>query len=122
MTVKRSFKDAGADVDTFARMRMQADPSLTYKDACRAVLEGNHELAESYRNQPEPVPEDTSKYAQARTYTEACASLMEQAEDLTLRLGIDTNLAFKRVLTLDRNRLLAKRYLEGPTKRERQGR
>lgn len=122
MTTPKTFMQAGIDVDTFARVKMQKDPSLTYSEAVKAVLEGNEHLARVYKNRPEPEPEDTSKYTQARTYIEAHDSLMEQAEELSLRLGIDGTLAFKRVLTLDRNRLLARKYLSGPSKRERQGR
>jgi len=118
---KRSFTDTTLAIDTLAKLHQKDHEGVSYQDAVKMVLSEHSELAREYKAKPEPEPEDPSKYAQARTYIEARDSLMEQAEELSLRLGIDGNLAFKRVLTLDRNRLLARRYLVGPSKRERQG-
>lgn len=109
--------DASDEVDQRARKYMKANDGATYSQAVREVLKADRKLAEAYVPPRVELPEDTAGCLVAKNYSEAHQSLDEQATDMAAELGIPYSLAFKRVITLSKNRLLFKSYVAGSPKR-----
>lgn len=109
--------DASDEVDARARKYMKANEGVGYTQAVREVLLADRKLAEAYMPPKPQLQEDNQGCLVAKNYTEAQASLHDQATDMSAELGIPYDLAFKRVITLSKNRLLFRAYIKGSPKR-----
>lgn len=106
-------KDASDEVAEKVAKFMKDNPDTTVAEAVKTVLRENTALASKYIP-PKVKPEDNSGLPTAKTYEDAEQQLTTQAQAFSMQTGIPEDLAFKRVLTLNSNRLLARTYIQGP--------
>jgi len=106
-------KDASDEVAEKVAKYMKDNPDTPVAEAVKTVLREHTSLASKYIP-PRVKPEDNTGLPTAKDYDDAERQLITQAEMFAMQTGIPQDLAFKRVLTLNSNRLLARTYIQGP--------
>jgi len=106
-------KDASDEVAEKVAKFMKDNPDTPVAEAVKTVLRDHKTLAEKYIP-PRVKPEDNTGLPTAKDYDDAERQLLTQSEALQLQTGLPSDLCFKRVLTLNSNRLLARTYIQGP--------